>query len=364
MDEQRRNKKATTSQLGSTLRQMIHEMPKVELHRHLEGSWRLSSLAGIASKYQLDLPGYGMDEFRHMVQVIPSDPPTMANYLSKFATLRQFYHSPETIHRVAYEAVEDAAADNVHYMELRFTPIALGKLKGFALADVMDWVLSAVEQGQADFGITVRLLVSMNRHEDPAIGEQFIDLAIANQHRGIVGVDLAGAEATHEAAPFIPVFRKARDAGLSVTIHAGEWGGPENVRQAIQDLGASRIGHGVRVLEDPDVVALALAKEVVFEVCPTSNFQSGVFEGWRQHPLKRMADAGLKTTINTDNTLVSAIDLTDEIGMAMRYLGFSTDEVKGQILNAAQAAFLSDEDRRNIVEYFNEALYPDDNSRG
>lgn len=347
--------KAQTTESAS-LRQLVKALPKIELHRHFEGSWRLDTLAEVARKYQIDLPGYTIKSFQHLVQMMPGDPPSMETYLSKFRTLRQFYKAPEVIERVAYENVHDAALDNVRYMELRFTPIALASLMNFKLADVVDWVVRAIDQGQRDFGIKVRLIISMNRHESPDLGMEFVELAIANMDRGVVAVDLAGAEATHSAEPFIPVFRRAREAGLNVTIHAGEWGGPANIRMAIEEFGARRIGHGVRVLEDSAVTQLALDQGIAFEVCPTSNFQSGVFTGWETHPLRFMYDRGLRTTINTDNTLVSAIELTDEAGMAMRYLRFTVQDIRRQMANAAAAAYLPDDERAELVQSFGVAF--------
>jgi len=341
------------------LHRILHALPKVALHRHMEGSLRLETLAEIAREHQLDLPGYTVEAIRPLVQMTPGDPPSSASYLAKFGTLREFYRTPQIIERVAYEAVVDAAQDNVRYFEMRFTPIASARLMGFELSDVFEWVIGGVRRAEAEHNIAVRLIVSMNRHESVELGDQFVDLAIRNRERGVVGVDLAGAEDLYEAAPFAPLFCAAQQAGLFVTIHAGEWAGPANVLEAIETLGALRIGHGVRTLEDPRAVELARERDIAFEVCPSSNVQSGVVKRWEEHPLQSMYRTGLRTTINTDNTLVSAVTLTEEMRRAMRYLGFTLDDIKTHIMNAAHAAFLSPQERERLVSSLDAELHPD-----
>jgi adenosine deaminase len=260
------------------------------------------------------------------------------------------------IQRVAQEAVEDAAADNIKYMELRFTPKALSKLMSFPFDQVVDWVCQAVDAAQRTCDIKVRLIVSMNRHESVKEGERALQAALAHRDSGVVGLDLAGQEAGYSAAPFFPVFKQAKQAGLGITVHAGEWAGPGNIRDAIVHMGATRIGHGVRVVEDSTVTQLARERGTVFEVCPTSNIQSGSVVSKQHHPLRDMADLGLRTTINTDDPSVSNITLSDELLFSVQELGLSLDEAKQVILNGAKSAFLPEDERTALVSYFSEAL--------
>jgi adenosine deaminase len=157
----------------------------------------------------------------------------------------------------------------------------------------------------------VGLIASVNRHESVELAEQVAWLAAEKLGKGMYGLDLAGNEAEFPAGPFVGVFKEARQAGLHLTIHAGEWGGPENVRFAIEDFDAERIGHGVRVLEDQAVTDLARERGTIFEVCVTSNYQSGVVPALDAHPLKRMFEEGLNATINTDDPSVSRIMLSN-----------------------------------------------------
>ena len=327
---------------------IYHALPKVELHRHLEGSLRLTTMLDVARSHGLTIPA-GMLDLSGLVQVQDKDPLTFNNFLDKFKTLRLFYRSPEVIDRVTREAVEDAAKDNIRYLELRFTPVALSRAEGFPLHDVMDWVLASSRAAAKEFGIQVGLIASVNRHESPELAEQVGWLAAARIADGLVGMDLAGNEAEFSALPFQGIFKEARQSGLHITIHAGEWAGAANVREAIEDLGAERIGHGVRVLEDNNVTALAAERHTTFEVCITSNYQSGVVPDLGKHPLASMLDHGLNATINTDDPSDSRITLSHEYQLAIDDLGLPMDMLKQTVLAAAEASFLPELERKKLV---------------
>jgi len=322
-------------------------LPKVELHRHLEGSLRLRTLMEIGRAHGISLPN--TNKLRELVQIGEEDY-SFENFLSKFQTLRLFYRSPEVIERVTMETFEDAARDNVKYMELRFTPVALGRLENYALGQVIDWVIDGTKKAEKAYGIKTRLIASVNRHESAEIAMQVVDLAIERQDQGIVGLDLAGNEADFDGLNFLGAFKKAKNAGLKITIHAGEWGPAENITRAINYLGADRIGHGVRVLEDPGATSLARVRGTPFEVCVTSNYQSGVVPELSVHPLTRMIDQGLCTTINTDDPSISQITLSDEYHLICEDLGVSLSSLRQLILDAANSSFLPADEKAVLVE--------------
>jgi adenosine deaminase len=334
---------------------IYESLPKVDLHRHLEGSLRVQTLIDIAHKHSLTLP-HGIMRLNRLVQVQEEEPYTFENFLAKFNTLRLFYRSPEVIHRITREAIEDAASDNVKYMEMRFTPVALSRAERFPLADVVDWVCTSAREAAKKFGTAVRLIASVNRHESPELAEQVAWLAAARMDKGIVGLDLAGNEAQFSAEPFVNIFREAKQSGLKVTVHAGEWGGPENIRQAIEQFSADRIGHGVRILEDDFTTALARDRHTAFEVCLTSNYQTGVVKEIKLHPLKKMLDAGLNATINTDDPSISQITLSNEYKVAIEDIGISMENLKERILAAAQCSFLLDNEKLKLVEQLGKLL--------
>jgi adenosine deaminase len=198
----------------------------------------------------------------------------------------------------------------------------------------------------------------MNRHESVAIGEQVLQSALDYQRRGVVGIDLAGQEAGHSGLPFRDLFAQAKAAGLGVTIHAGEWAGADNVREAVEILGADRIGHGIRSVEDPGVLEMLHAQGTVLEICPTSNVQSGVVENFGAHPLNALYLGGIETTINTDDPLICNVTMSDEIAQVVRSTPLTLDDVKQNILTAARASFLPPNQRDALVAQYEAWLYP------
>jgi adenosine deaminase len=330
-------------------------MPKVDLHRHLEGSLRLATMVDIVQHHGVKVSD-SIIRLSGLVQVQDEDPQTYANFLEKFKTLRSFYRSPEVIHRITREAVEDAARDHVRYLELRFSPVALSRAEGFPMNEVMEWVLHSAHAAAEINDIKVGLIASVNRHESPELAEQVAWLAAGYQEQGLVGLDLAGNEADFKSEPFYGIFKEAAQAGLRITIHAGEWGPAANVREAIEELGALRIGHGMHVMEDENVVAVARERGTAFEVCITSNYQSGVVPALHEHPLPNMLQAGLNVTLNSDDPSVSRITLANEYQRACEDLKIPMHTLKERILASAQAAFLSDGERAQMVAALREEL--------
>lgn len=342
---------------NTTLLDRLRALPKVDLHRHLEGSLRLATVAELAAQFGVG-PAPGEGSLRARVQVVDGDPRTWDAFLSKFETLRLLYRTPDTIQRIVDEAIEDAAADHVQYLELHFTPAALAQQGGFAPGEVFDWVIDAAHRATARSGVQVGLIPSINRHESVRQAEEVAHLAASRMPEGVVGLDLAGNEVEFPADPFAAIFRSARAAGLGITLHAGEWSGPDSVRKAIEVMGAARIAHGGRVMEDPEAVALARERRTVFEICLTSNLHSGVAPDIDHHPLLRMIEAGLQVTLNTDDPGISGICLSDEYALAVERLGLSLESIKGLILAAAQACFLPERARHTLESRLQSQLLP------
>ncbi|HEY9077587.1 MAG TPA: adenosine deaminase [Anaerolineaceae bacterium] len=328
--------------------------PKVDLHRHLEGSLRLETLQEIALQYPALLPP--PHSLPAMVQINRDEAFSDKTFLSKFLTLRLFYQSPEIIQRVTREAIQDAAIDGIIYLELRFTPAALARARGFAIPEVSRWVAEAAQQASLETQLPVRLIASINRHESLAIASAVVQSAVDLIKMGIVGLDLAGNEAEFSALPFEGLFTEARQAGLMITAHGGEWGGSQNVKDAILALGAARVGHGVRVLEDPMTVALARERGAVFEVCITSNLQSGVVANLSSHPIAQMIESGLAVTLCTDDPGISQITLSDDYYVACDLLGMSKEGLKDRVRVAARGAFLPPTERDILSQHINQLL--------
>lgn len=310
---------------------------------------RLGTLIDVARSHGINIMSTG--RLRELVQVNESEPLTFQNFLSKFATLRLFYRTPEIIGRVTREAIADAAADNVRYMELRFTPVALSASRDFPLSEVMDWVIEGAQAAQqANPSIKVGLIASFNRHEPVSTAEQVAQMAVDRLGKGILALDISGNEAEFPVQPFQGVLLEAQKAGLRITAHAGEWGGASNVIEAIVDFKVDRIGHGVRVMEDGRAVGLARQAGTAMEVCITSNYQSGVVHELKAHPLPQMLAAGLNVTINTDDPGISQITLSNEYRVACEELGLTLSMLRERVLAAAQASFLPTDQKQVLVD--------------
>ncbi|VAW36781.1 Adenosine deaminase [hydrothermal vent metagenome] len=332
----------------------IKTLPKIELHRHLEGSLRLETLLEIARAYKLNVPTE-LEALRPFVQVT-NDPTTHEAFLGKFEVLRHFYRSPEMIHRLVYEAVADAALDNVKYLELRFSPQALSRVRGFSLTEVTDWVIASVAQAEADFDIQVGLIITLVRHNPVPQAQKVAEIAFERCGKGIVGLDLAGDEVKFPSRPFTPLFKEAQNVGLGITVHAGEWASAFGVKEAILELYADRIGHGVRTLENSEILQLVREREIAFEVCLTSNLQTGVVHQMSHHPLVDMLDIGLLATVNTDDPSISDCTLTDEYKIALDQLHLGYPALRQMILTAASSAFLPPPEQQKLIDKFDTLL--------
>ncbi len=342
------NKQNTYDQSGGLdLHETLRRFPKIDLHRHMEGCLRLETLTEVAREHNVNLPSYDIEELRPYVQ-FTDDMPDFKSFLGKMELLRQFYTADEAVERVAYEAVADAAADNIEYLELRFSPAR----KMIPPEAVVRNVVQGVERAMQDCPIKARLLLTIVREFGVKVAEEVLELALAYKDQGIVGVGLAGHEEIQRGYPFEDVFRRARKAGLGITIHAGEVGSADSVREAIELLGAQRIGHGVRSIEDHRVVRLLREHNITLEVCPTSNLQTGVIHTMMEHPLRDLYCLAVPVTINTDNPSISDTTLTDEYLISIMGMELTILDIQQSILNAARAAFLPPDEKQSLLQQF------------
>jgi len=332
-------------EMADDLRETLGRLPKIDLHRHLEGSIRTGTIAELCRTHGVKLPTYDPEELAARVQ-LDKPAPNLAGFFAPFRIIARCFVNSEAIARITYEAVEDAWRDNVRYLELRFSPEFMAFSHGLSPSDVVEGIIEGVAVAAKRFPTKVRLIVSITRGRPPeAVGAPWAEpmeiarLAVKYSDRGVVGLDLAGLESAFSPELFRAEFEVARRAGLGITVHAGEDAGPESVRAAIERLGAVRIGHGVRILEDADVANLAVENGVVLEICPTSNVLTGVVESIEKHPARRLSEAGLRITINTDDPSVCHVNLTDEYALLTEKFGFALEEIEGMIETARDAAF-------------------------
>jgi len=316
---------------------MTDDAPKIDLHRHLDGSIRLETILELGLENDLPLPARTLEGLRPFVVVSEPQPGLMA-FLAKFEWMVGVLVDAEACRRVAYENVEDARREGLDAVELRFSPIFMAAAHGLAPEAVVEAVIDGVVAGSRDFGVPATLTGILSRTFGVESCTRELDALLA--HRGgLVAIDLAGDEGNFPPALFIEHFRRARDAGLAVTIHAGEAAGPESIWAAIRDLGATRIGHGVRAIEDEALLDYLGEHGIGIECNLTSNVQTSTVPDYASHPLRAFLERGLLATINTDDPGISGIDLAHEYEVAAPAAGLSAEQIAQARRNAAAILF-------------------------
>ena len=317
---------------------LFREMPKAELHLHLDGSLRPATALELARQRGLDA---GMDLSGVAAGLrAPEQTASQAELIEAFNLPIALMQDEEALYRVAFELVLDVAADGTRYVEVRWGPL-LHVRDGLDLAAGIAAVAAGTRDGAADAGIVARLIAVAIRSHPPAANAAMARVCAEFVGRGVTGFDLAGPE---EAFPDPLVhdraFEIARDAGLGITLHAGEWGGAAQVRRALDAVSPSRIAHGSRAADDDDLVADLVARGVTLDVCPTSNVQASIYPALADFPLRRLLDAGVQLTLSTDDRTVSDLDLVREYDRAHTLMGVSVGELWRMNRHALQVAFL------------------------
>lgn len=303
-------------------------LPKVELHLHLDGSIRLKTAS--------ELTGKNIEEVKNLM-IAKEKCLDLNEYLTKFNLANGIMQSKENLTRIAQELVKDLKDDNVIYAEVRFAPLLHIK-KGLTEEEVIEAVL----EGLRDNELKVNLILCMMRHFSFEDNLKTIELASKYLAKGVVAIDLAGAEALYPTANFKRLFQIAKDKNIPFTIHAGEADGKDSILSAIS-FKTKRIGHGVRCIEDNEVLNLIKENNITLEVCPTSNIQTNIFENYYDHPIKKLYDMDILVTVNVDNMTVSNINLTQEYEKLVQNFNFTLKDLKKMNINAINVAFLSDE---------------------
>ena len=327
-------------------RELIGRLPKAELHVHLDGSLRPRTMLDLARRARVELPASDPEALRRYMVV--DDARHLEDYLARFDLTVALLQTPEAIERVAYEMCEDAAADGVRYLEVRYCP-SLSRHGGLTLDEVIGAELRGLARGEADFGLTARIINCSLRHYRP---EQSLEIArhsVALRDQGVVAFDLAGGEAGRPPAVHQAAFDAAADGCLGITIHAGEAAGADSIAQALHRCHANRIGHGTRLHEDPALTAFVRDRRIPLEINITSNVQTRVVARAEDHPVRRYFDDGLVVTLSTDNWLMSGVTLTGEYWLAHTALGFTREEIDRMIVNGFESAFLPWPERAALV---------------
>ncbi|TQF72703.1 adenosine deaminase [Pseudoalteromonas luteoviolacea] len=326
------------------------KLPLLDLHRHLDGNVRAETILELGQKFNMPLPANDVDGLRPHVQVIDNAPNLMA-FLAKLDWGVKVLGDYDACHRIAVENVEDAIAQNMDYTELRFSPYYMAKTHNLHPQGVVEAVVDGISSATQGQDIKVNLIGIMSRTFGVEKCQHELDALLAFKE-SLVAVDLAGDELGFPGELFIEHFKQVRDAYLGATIHAGEAEGAVSIWQAIKELGATRIGHGVKAIEDPQLMDFLRDNRIGIESCLTSNLQTSTVASIEAHPLKQFLDHGILATINTDDPAVQGVELDNEFAKAAPLAGLSESDIQKAQRNAVEIAFLSDADKQALLQKY------------
>ncbi|TMP28704.1 adenosine deaminase [Pseudoalteromonas rubra] len=326
------------------------KLPLLDLHRHLDGNVRPETILDLGQKFNMPLPAHDVEGLRPHVQVLDNAPNLMA-FLAKLDWGVKVLGDYDACRRIAVENVEDAIAQKMDYTELRFSPYYMAKTHDLHPQGVVEAVVDGIHSATQGRDIKVNLIGIMSRTFGVEKCQYELDALLAFKN-DLVAVDLAGDEIGFPGTLFNDHFKQVRDAYLGVTIHAGEAEGANSMWQAINELGATRIGHGVKAIEDPKLMDYLRDNRIGIESCLTSNLQTSTVASIETHPLKQFLDHGILATINTDDPAVQGVELDNEFERAAPLAGLSEADIRQAQANAVEIAFLSDSDKQALLQKY------------
>jgi len=326
-------------------RDALRRWPKAELHVHLDGCLRPATMLQLARKSGVRLPADTPEALAAALSVKGAH--SLEEYLTKYQYTLAVMQTPEALERIAYEFVLDVAAENVRYVEVRYSPLL--HRPALTMTQAIEAPLRGIKRAEAETGTKVGLIVCAIRTRPPAESLELARAAVDYRTAGLVAFDLAGAERGHPAADHKAAFALAAQHGLACTCHAGEGDGAASIHQALHVCGAQRIGHGTRLGEDPALLEEVVARRVPLEMCLTSNLHTHAVGAIAEHPFRRYLERGVQVSLNTDGRLMDGITLTDEYFLAHTALGLTREQLARAVLNACESAFLPDYEKVALV---------------
>ncbi|MBO9523778.1 MAG: adenosine deaminase [Nocardioidaceae bacterium] len=348
--------------MAELTRELIRRAPKVLLHDHLDGGLRPATIVELAAACGHELPATGAEDLGRWFTEA-ADSGSLVRYLETFDHTVAVMQTADALARVARECVEDLAADGVVYAEVRYAPEQHLE-GGLSLEEVVEAVQRGFDEGQEATGIVVRQLLTAMRHQ--ANSREIAELAVRYRNQGVVGFDIAGAEAGYPPTRHLDAFEYLQRENAHFTIHAGEAFGLPSIWEAIQWCGADRLGHGVRIIDDITVgadgkpklgllAAYVRDKRIPLELCPHSNVQTGAAESIAEHPIGLLTQLRFRVTVNTDNRLMSGTSMTHEMAALVEAFGYGLDDLQWFTVNAMKSAFLGFDERLTLI---NEVIKP------
>lgn len=325
----------------------INNLPKIELHCHLDGSLRVETVIELAKKENIQLDSYDYDYVKNLLTV-EEDCDSLDEYLKRFDLPNEVLQTKENLRRASYELLEDAVKDNVKYIEVRFAPIFHTK-KGLALEEIIESVIDGIRDAENKYDIKGNVIISCIRGLDLEHVYESINASEKYLGKGVVAIDLAASEREDFAYEYIEAMKIAKAKGFRITIHAGETGFGKNVRDAINLLGAERIGHGVYIFNDVEAYKLVKENGITLEMCPKSNLDTKAVNSYEEHPIYKYHKDNIKVNLSTDNRTVSNINLNQETNKLVETFKVDIDEYKKIYINSVNAAFCDDETKAMLL---------------
>ncbi|WP_028862866.1 adenosine deaminase [Psychromonas aquimarina] len=324
-------------------------LPKIDLHCHLDGSVRPQTIVDLAREQSLTLPTDNIEEIRTLM-IAPETCLNLDEYLKRFELPLSVMQTAEGIERISFELFEDAAKENVKYLEVRFGPL-LHQEQGLTLDQIIGSAVKGMKKAEQMYDIKGNYILSLLRHMPKETIKGVVDAGEKYLQDGVAAFDLAGGEADGFCHEFIPYAQYAADKGYRITIHAGEQGSGQNVHDAVSLLGAERVGHGIHITGHAEAYDLVKDKEVALETCPSSNVQTKAVDNLSSHPLKAFYKDGILVTINTDNRTVSNTTMTDEVRKVMEEFDLSREDYFNIYKISVEHAFASQEVKQHLLQY-------------
>ena len=325
-----------------------NQQPLIDLHRHLDGNIRPKTIWQLAQQHQIELPVSQFEQFIPYVQIQDSESDLMA-FLAKLDWGVGVLKTLDDCKRIAFENVEDAYNAGLDYAELRFSPYYMSMAHQLNVTDVVAAVIDGITQGVKQYPVKINLIGILSRTFGVEKCQQELDALLVHKN-DLVAIDLAGDEYNFPGEMFVEHFKQVKSAGLRITIHAGEAGGSASVWQAIEQLNAERIGHGVASAEDVKLMDYMQANNISIESCLTSNYQTGTVKNLTEHPIKTFLAHGVNVFLNTDDPAVQGIELKHEFNVAKQQLNFTDGELLQLQKNALHACFLSDSEKKALID--------------
>jgi adenosine deaminase len=330
---------------------LVRALPKTDLHCHLDGSLRIATILELAREQGVKLPAETPEGLRKAIHA-GQNCESLEDYLTAFDVTLAVLQTEDSLRRVAYELATDCANENVRYLEVRYSPV-LHTRRGLKPTTIVDAVLEGLRAAKRETGIKSNVIICGIRHMDPTTSVRLAELAVAYKNKGVVGFDLAGAEEGNPPRHHHDALQLILDNNVNLTIHAGEAFGPESIAQAVHVCGAHRIGHGVRLRENGDLLNYVNDHRIPLEMCPSSNVQTRSVTDLKSHPLRFYFDFGLRVTVNTDNRLITDTTATKELMIAHRELGFTLEDLTTVIVQGFKSAFLPFREKADLLEAVN-----------